>query len=835
MSEEMELLQGATYHDRDIEQELKWSYLQYSMSVIVGRALPDVRDGLKPIHRRILYAMDTLGLTGDKPYRKSATVVGEVIGKYHPHGESSVYDAMVRMAQDFSFRNMLVDGHGNFGSVDGDPPAAQRYTEVRMAKLSAFMLADIDKETVDMVPNFDESLKEPQVLPARFPQLLVNGSSGIAVGMATKIPPHNLGEVIDGTVALIDNPDLTPDELNQYILGPDFPTGAQILGTQGIRDAYNTGRGSIKTRAKVHFEPMSGGKTRIVVDEIPYMVNKADMVRKIADLHKDKKINGITDLRDESDRNGLRVVVELKKDANPNVVLNQLYKHTPLETNFGVIMLTLVNNIPRVLTLSEVLTEYVKHQKEVVTRRTRFELGKAEERAHILEGLLVALDHIDEVIALIRASKDDNEARTGLMESFGLSEKQAQAILDMRLKRLTGLERGKIEEEYRTLKETIERLKAILADEGLLKQLIKDEMLDIKAKFADPRRTDLVPDEGEIVDEDLIPVEEIIISMSSFGYIKRMPATTYKSQRRGGRGVSGATLKDEDVVESVICTSTHSTILFFTNKGKVYSLKGYNIPEASRQARGTAVVNLIQIDSNEKVTAVLPVNEFAEDIKVFFVTQNGTVKKTSLDHFANIRKVGLIALNLSDDDELIVVRQVTESDEIIMVSKRGLSIRFKESDVRTMGRTAAGVRGMRLKEGDIVVGADIAKDEHEVLVITENGYGKRTEFSQYRCQTRGGSGVKAMNLTKKTGKIASVKFVSEKDDLLVMTEGGQVIRMGVADISVMGRATQGVRLMNLRDDDLVIAAALIPAEEDEQQETPETISEEGTLFNQQQE
>jgi len=711
MSEELELLEGATYHDRDIEQELKWSYLQYSMSVIVGRALPDVRDGMKPIHRRILFAMDSLGLTGDKPYRKSATVVGEVIGKYHPHGESSVYDAMVRMAQDFTYRNMLVDGHGNFGSVDGDPPAAQRYTEVRMAKLSSYMLADIDKDTVDMVPNFDESLKEPSVLPARFPQLLVNGSSGIAVGMATNIPPHNLGEVIDGTVALIDNPELTPEQLNGYILGPDFPTGAQILGVQGIRDMYATGRGSIKVRAKSHFETMSGGKVRIVVDELPYMVNKAELVRKIAELHKDKKIVGVTDLRDESDRSGMRVVVELKKDANPNVVLNQLYKHTPLESNFGAIMLTLVNNVPKVLNLSEILTEYIKHQKEVVTRRSRFDLNKAEERAHILEGLLIAMDHIDEVIALIRASKDDDEARNGLMERFALSEKQAQAILDMRLKRLTGLERGKVEEEYRQVNETISRLRAILADEKLLMGIIKGELLEIKEKFADPRRTELLPDEGEIIDEDLIPQEEIIVSLSNFGYVKRMPVSTYKAQRRGGKGVSGGNLKEEDAVEVVMCTNTHSTILFFTNKGKVYNLKGYNIPEASRQARGTAIVNLIQLEGSEKVTAALAVNEFSESIKLFFVTQKGTVKKTSLDQFSNIRKVGLIALNIKEDDELIAVRQVCEGDEIIMVSRNGMSIRFKEGDVRSMGRTAAGVRGMRLKGDDIVVGADIAKDD----------------------------------------------------------------------------------------------------------------------------
>ena len=832
MSEDLELIKRGNYIDRDIEHEMKWSYLQYSMSVIVGRALPDVRDGLKPIHRRILYAMNTLGLTGDKPYRKSATVVGEVIGKYHPHGEVAVYDSMVRMAQDFTFRSMLVDGHGNFGSVDGDPPAAQRYTEVRMAKLSSSMLADIDKDTVDFIPNYDESLKEPTVLPARFPQLLVNGSSGIAVGMATNIPPHNLGEVIDGTVALIDNPELSSDDLNKYILAPDFPTGAYIIGTQGIRDAYNTGRGSIKVRSKVHFEPMSLGKTRIVVDELPYMVNKAELVKKIAELHKEKKISGITDLRDESDRSGMRVVVELRKDANANVVLNQLYKHTPLESNFGVIMLTLVNNIPRVLTLAEVLTEYVKHQKDVVTRRTRFDLNKAEERAHILEGLLIALDHIDEVIALIRASKDDEEAKNGLMSTFALSERQALAILDMRLKRLTGLERGKIEEEYRILAETIKGLRAILADEKLLLDLIKKELLEIKEKFADPRRTELMPDEGELVDEDLIEDKEIFISMSSMGYIKSMAADAFIAQKRAGKGKTGMNIKEEDGVERICCTSKKATILFFTSKGKVYSLKGYNIPEASRQARGTAVVNLIQVDSGEKVTAMLPVKEFTPDVHLFFVTSKATVKKTTLDQFANIRRVGLIAVGLADDDELMAVRQISNGDEIIMVTRKGMSIRFNESDVRSMGRGAAGVRGIRLKSGDFVVGADIAQSDHEVLVVTERGFGKRTEFKQYRCQTRGGSGVKAMQLTKKTGEIASVRFVYEKDDLLIMTESGQVIRINVGGISVMGRSTQGVKLIGLRDDDLVTATAVIPYEPEEPEEACPVDGANGTLFQQ---
>lgn len=830
MAEDLELIGKATYEDRDIEHEMKWSYLQYSMSVIVGRALPDVRDGLKPIHRRILYAMDSLGLTGEKPHRKSATVVGEVIGKYHPHGELAVYDSMVRMAQDFTYRCMLVDGHGNFGSVDGDPPAAQRYTEVRMAKLSSFMLADIEKDTVDFIPNFDESLKEPTVLPSRFPQLLVNGSSGIAVGMATNIPPHNLGEVIDGTVALIDNPDITPSELNEYILGPDFPTGAYIIGSQGIRDAYNTGRGSIKVRSKVHMEQMSQGKTRIVVDELPYMVNKAELVKKIAELHKEKKIVGITDLRDESDRKGMRIAIELRKDANANVVLNQLYKHTPLESNFGVIMLTLVNNIPRVLTLSEVLTEYVKHQKDVVTRRTRFDLGKAEERAHILEGLLVALDHIDEVIALIRASRDDDEAKNGLMSRFGLSERQAQAILDMRLRRLTGLERGKIEEEYRSVTEAIKGFKAILADEGLLMGLIKRELLEVKERFADERRTELMPDEGELVDEDLIEDKKIFITMSNFGYIKSMSEDLFIAQNRAGKGKVGMNIKDEDTVEQVCCTTKKSNVLFFTSKGKVYSLKGYNIPEVTRQARGTAVVNLIQVDSGEKVTAMLPVDEFRQDRHLFFMTAKGTVKKTSLDQFSNIRKVGLIAVGLADDDELMAVREVSPDDEIIMVTRKGMSIRFKESDVRSMGRGAAGVRGIRLKDGDRVVGADIAKDDNEVLVVTEKGFGKRTEFRQYRCQTRGGTGVKAMQLTRKTGEIISVRFVNEDNELLITTEAGLMIRIKVSGISVMGRSTQGVKLIDVRDGDLVTGTAVIPPVEPEI-ESPADGQDPG-LFNQ---
>lgn len=793
----------------DIENEMRKSYLLYSMSVIVGRALPDVRDGLKPIHRRILYAMHGLGLTADKPYRKSATVVGEVMGNYHPHGDAAIYDALVRMAQDFSMRNTLVDGHGNFGSVDGDPPAAMRYTETRMTRLAAHMLADIEKDTVNFVPNFDGSKKEPEVLPARFPQLLVNGSSGIAVGMATNIPPHNLVETIDGTIELIDNPDATIEDLMEHIKGPDFPTGGLILGTQGIREAYHTGRGSIKVRARARIEPMSGGRHRIVVTEIPYQVNKARMIERIAQLARDKRIEGITDLRDESDREGLRIVMELKRDANPNVVLNQLYKHTTMETTFGAIMLVLVDNEPRVLNLKDMLHYYIEHQKEVVTRRTQYDLSKAEERAHILEGLRIALDHIDEIISLIRASRTREIAREGLITKFGLSDRQAQAILEMRLQSLTGLEREKIEQEYEEMCALIAHLREILGNEQLLLGVIKDELIEIRDKFGDPRRSEITQDFSELEIEDLIAAEDVVVTMSNQGYIKRLPINAYKAQRRGGKGVTGMATREEDFVEHLFITNTHDTILFFTNMGKVYSLKGYEIPEAQRHARGTAVVNLIELDPGEAVTALMPVSKFDEDVYVFMATKNGTVKKTELSAFANIRRSGIIGISLAPDDELIAVRMTGGDDEILLVTKDGMSIRFRQDNVRAMGRTAAGVRGINLDKGDAVVGMDIARDNADVLIITSAGYGKRTPVVEYRPQNRAGKGLKACRLTNKTGNIVGVKLVREENEMMLTTMAGYVIRFQISDVPRMGRLTQGVKVMSLDDGDQVISIARV--------------------------
>lgn len=800
----------------EIEDEMRKSYLLYSMSVIVGRALPDVRDGLKPIHRRILYAMYDIGLTSDKQYRKSATVVGEVMGKYHPHGDTAIYDTMVRLAQPFSMRCMLIDGHGNFGSVDGDPAAAMRYTEVRMAKLASAMLADIEKNTVDFTPNFDESLKEPTVLPSRFPQLLVNGSAGIAVGMATNIPPHNLVEVINGTIALIDNPEATIDDIAEHIKGPDFPTGGVILGAQGIRDAYHTGRGSIKVRAKARIEPMNGGKQRIVVTELPYQVNKSKLVEKIAELARDRTIDGITDLRDESDREGLRVVVELRRDANANVVLNQLYKHTPMESTFGVIMLVLVNNEPRVINLKQVLQHYIAHQEDVVTRRTQFELAKAEDRAHILEGLRIALDHIDEIIALIRASRSRDTAREALMQRFGLSERQATAILEMRLQSLTGLEREKIEQEYAEILALIQSLREVLGSETLLLGVIKKEMVEIRDKYGDPRRTEITEVFGEIEMEDLIAREDVVVTMSHSGYIKRLPVTTYKSQRRGGRGVTGMATREEDFVENLFVTNTHDTILFFTNKGKVYSLKGYEIPEAQRQAKGTAIVNLINLDPGESVTTVVPVSKFVDDVFVTMATRKGTVKKTSLTDFAAIRKTGIIAISLAPDDELISVKLAEGDDEILLVTRDGMSIRFHHCEVRAMGRTAAGVRGIDLDRDDVMVGMDIARDNADVLVITNNGYGKRTPVVDYRPQRRAGKGLKALRLTPKTGSIVGVKLVRDENELMLMTTSGYVIRFQISDVPVMGRDTQGVKVMNLEPDDQVVSIARVsPKSEDD--------------------
>jgi DNA gyrase subunit A len=793
----------------DIEHEMRRSFLLYSMSVIMSRALPDVRDGLKPIHRRILYAMHDIGLSAEKPYRKSATVVGEVIGKYHPHGESAIYDAIVRLAQDFSMRYPMVDGHGNFGSVDGDPAAAMRYTEVRMAKLAAAMLSDIEKDTVDFAPNYDASTKEPLVLPSRFPQLLVNGSSGIAVGMATNIPPHNLVEVIDGVIHLIDHPEASVAELMEFIKGPDFPTAGLILGTQGIYDAYHTGRGSVKMRARAKIEPMNGNRQRIVVTEIPYQVNKARLVERIADLARDKQIDGISDLRDESDREGMRVVIELRRDANANVVLNQLYKHTPMESTFGVNMLALVNNEPRVLNLKEVLHHYIAHQEEVVTRRTKFDLAKAEDRAHILEGLRIALDHIDEIIALIRASASRDVAREGLMQRFGLSERQANAILDMRLASLTGLEREKIEHEYAEVCALIKRLQEILGDEGLLLSVIKDEMIAIRDKFGDARRTEITEEAPDIEMEDLIAREDVVVTMSHQGYIKRLPVNTYRSQRRGGRGVTGMATREEDFVEHLFVTNTHDTILFFTNRGKVYSLKGYEIPEAQRQARGTAIVNLIEVEPGEAVTALMPVVKFAGDVYVAMATRQGTVKKTELTAFAAIRRSGIIGISLAPDDELIAVKMVSEDDEILLVTRNGMSIRFSQEEVRAMGRNAAGVRGIALDMGDIVVGMDIARHNADVLVITSNGFGKRTSVSEYRPQRRGGKGLKACRLTDKTGHIAGVKLVREENQLMLMTMAGYVIRFQISDVPRMGRYAQGVKAMALEEGDQVISIARV--------------------------
>jgi DNA gyrase subunit A len=799
----------------DIETEMRKSYMLYSMSVIVGRALPDVRDGLKPIHRRILYAMHGLGLTADKPYRKSATVVGEVMGNYHPHGDAAIYDALVRMAQDFSMRNTLVDGHGNFGSVDGDPPAAMRYTETRMARLAAHMLADIEKDTVEFVPNFDGSKKEPDVLPSRFPQLLVNGSSGIAVGMATNIPPHNLVETINGTIELIDNPDATIDDLMEHVEGPDFPTGGLILGTQGIREAYHTGRGSIKVRARAKIEPMSGGRHRIVVTEIPYQVNKARMIERIAELARDKSIEGITDLRDESDREGLRIVMELRRDANPNVVLNQLYKRTTMETTFGAIMLVLVDNEPRVLNLKEMLHYYIEHQKDVVTRRTQHDLSKAEDRAHILEGLRIALDHIDEIISLIRSSRTREIAREGLMAKFGLSERQAQAILEMRLQSLTGLEREKIDQEYEEVCKLIDDLRKILGSEELLLGVIKDELIEIRDKFGDPRRSEITMDFSELEIEDLIAAEDVVVNMSNQGYIKRLPVNAYKAQRRGGKGVTGMATREEDFVENLFVTNTHDTILFFTNMGKVYSLRGYEIPEAQRHARGTAVVNLIELDPGESVSAVMPVSEFEEDVYVFMATRQGTVKKTSLSAFANIRKSGIIAISLAPDDELIAVRMTTGHEEILLVTRRGMSIRFHEDEVRAMGRTAAGVRGINLDPGDDVVGMDIARDNADVLIVTSAGYGKRTPVVEYRPQKRAGKGLKACRLTDKTGEIAGVKLVRQENEMMLTTMAGYVIRFQISDVPKMGRLTQGVKVMSLEEEDEVISIARVSSRDED--------------------
>lgn len=797
----------------NIEEEMKKSYLDYAMSVIVSRALPDVRDGLKPVHRRILYAMNELGLSPDKQYRKSARVVGDVLGKYHPHSDTSVYDAMVRLAQNFNTRYPLVDGHGNFGSVDGDSPAAMRYTEVKMTKLALEMLRDINKETVDYRPNFDESLKEPIVLPSRFPNLLVNGSSGIAVGMATNIPPHNLGEVIDGIVMLIDNPDVSIDELMNVIKGPDFPTGALIMGMEGIKSAFKTGRGRVVVRAVAEIEDLGKGKSRIVVTELPYQVNKAKLIEKIAQLVRDKKLEGISDLRDESDREGMRIVIEIKRDANPRVVLNNLYKHTQLQDTFSIIMLALVNDQPKVLNLKEILSCYLDYQKEIIIRRTQFDLNKAEDRAHILEGLRIALDHIDEVINIIRNSKDEVIAKSRLMESFGLTDKQSQAILDMRLRRLTGLERDKIDEEYEGLIKDIKGYKEILADEKLVYKIIEDELLEIKEKYADPRRTKIMPSYDDIDIEDMIEEESVIITLTHNGYIKRLPEETYKTQRRGGKGIIALTTRKEDFVETIFITSTHDTILFFTNEGRVYSMKAYEIPEGRRQSKGINIINLLELKGQEKVTAVIPIKEYDPENSLALVTKRGIIKKVNIEHFVNIRKTGIIAISLKKDDELISVRKTDGNRDLILVTEQGMAIRFNEKDVRNMGRNAMGVKSINLNKGDNVVSMDIAEKGKYLLVVSEYGYGKRTSIDEYKTQRRGGKGVKTYHIKEKTGKLVSGRVVDKDDEIMIISISGNIIRLKVDEISEMGRTTQGVTLMRINDNDKVVSVAKYVEEE----------------------
>ena len=810
----------------DLQGEMKKSYIDYAMSVIAARALPDVRDGLKPVQRRILYSMAELGVTPDKPYRKSARIVGDTMGKYHPHGDSSIYDAMARMAQDFSIRYMLVDGHGNFGSVDGDSPAAMRYTEARLSKISMEMLADINKDTVDFGPNFDESLQQPLVLPARFPNLLVNGVNGIAVGMATNIPPHNIGEVIDAVVKIIDNKvmdqDTEIDELLKIVKGPDFPTYGRILGKSGIKRAYRTGRGKILVRAKADIETYAGNKQRILVTELPYQVNKARLIMKIAELVKEKKIEGIADLRDESGRSGMRIVIELKRDANANIVLNKLYKHTSMQETFGFNMLALVDNEPKILNLKEMLTHYLAHQEDVVTRRTKYDLKKAEERAHILEGLLKALDVIEEVIALIRASKNVAEAKTGLMEKFAFTEVQAQAIVDMRLRALTGLEREKLVKELEELHTLITRLKAILADEKLLLGVIREELTVIREKYQDPRRTVITYDEGEINLEDLIKDELAAITMTHLGYIKRMPISVYKNQHRGGKGMKGVSTREEDFVEDIFIAATHSYLFFFTNKGKVYRLKTYEVPESSRTARGTALVNLLQLGPDEKITAVVPIREYKEDNYLVMATKKGMLKKTSLDEYANIRSNGLQAINLREDDDLIEVKLTDGQAEIFLGTKMGQCIRFSESHIRSVGRNSIGVRGMSLNPEDEVIGMQLLSQGKYILTVSEKGLGKRTDMAEFTLQNRGGKGLKFYKITEKTGCVIGMKAVDEDNELILITNEGIVIRINVSDISELSRITSGVKLMDLDAGIFIAGIARLKALEEISEEIEES-------------
>ncbi|RAI79551.1 DNA gyrase subunit A [Macrococcoides goetzii] len=815
----MALEHDSKLQDQNIVKEMKDSFLDYAMSVIVSRALPDVRDGMKPVHRRILYGMNNQGMTPDKPYKKSARIVGDVMGKYHPHGDSSIYEAMVRMAQDFSYRYMLVDGQGNFGSMDGDGAAAMRYTEARMSKIAMELMRDINKDTIDFTDNYDGNEREPVVLPSRFPNLLVNGASGIAVGMATNIPPHNLTEVINGVLELSKNPDISIPELMEFIQGPDFPTAGLILGRSGIRRAYETGRGSVIMRAKTLIETRPNGKETIIVTEIPYQVNKARLVEKIAELARDKKIDGITDLRDETSlKEGVRIVIDVRRDANANVILNNLYKLTPLQTSFGVNMLALVDGQPKVLNIKQAIYHYLEHQKVVVRRRTQYNLKKAEDRAHILEGLRIALDHIDEIIALIRGSKNDAEAMAGLMEQFKLSERQAQAILDMRLRRLTGLERDKIEEEYQELLKYIDELRAILADEEKLLEIIREELIEIREKYGDERRTEITAGGFDhLEDEDLIDEENIVITLSHNNYIKRLPASTYRTQHRGGRGVQGMNTLDEDFVSQMVTTSTHDNVLFFTNMGRVYKVKGYEIPELSRQSKGIPIVNVLELEKDEKISTMIAVKDLErEDAFIIFATKQGIIKRTNLSHFARINKNGKIAINFREDDELIAVRLTDGNKQLIIGTKNASLIRFEEEKLRPLGRTAAGVKGISLREGDEVIGLDVIESngEHEVLIVTENGYGKRTGEAEYRISNRGGKGIKTASITEKNGNLVCITTVNGDEDIMLVTNQGVIIRLDVAEFSQNGRSAQGVRLIKLGEGQLVATVAKVEKEED---------------------
>ena len=817
-----DLLEDTRLEQTEIYSEMKKSYIDYAMSVIVGRALPDVRDGLKPVHRRILYGMGHLGVTPDKPHKKSARIVGEVMGKYHPHGDRSIYDAMVRLAQDFSTRYMLVDGHGNFGSVDGDSAAAMRYTEARMTPFALEMLRDIDKETVDFRDNFDGEEKEPVVLPSRFPNLLVNGSNGIAVGMATSIPPHNLKEVIDATIKVIDEPDCDIEELIKIVKGPDFPTGAQILGKAGMKEAYRTGTGKVKVRSCCEIEETDRGKSQIVITEIPYMVNKARLIEKMADLVKEKKVEGVSAIRDESNREGIRIVVELKRDANPQITLNRFYKHTQLQDSFSMIMLALVDGKPEVLTLKRFLEEYVKFQKEVVTRRTKFDLSKAEARAHILEGLRIALDNIDAVIKTIRESYSN--AKENLMENFGLSDIQAQAILDMRLARLQGLEREKIENGYNELMKKIAYYKSLLADEVLLMGVIKDELTEIRDKYGDERRTQIVRDEGEFDEEDLVEEENVTITFTHLGYIKRVPADTYKAQKRGGKGITGVTTRDNDFVKDLVMTSTHDNLMFFTNTGKAHKIKAYEIPEATRTARGTPAINFLNLLQRERITAVIPVKEFSEDKYLIAITKNGLIKKTALNEFDTKRTTGLIAINLKDEDELIAIKQSTGSNNIIIVTKKGKCISFSEKDVRPMGRIASGVRAIKLDKDDEVVSMELVEPEQQLMVVTENGFGKRTPVEEYKIQVRGGKGLLTYDKAKfsKTGALIGAMVVDESDEILMINSDGIIIRIRASEVSILGRATQGVKIMKVDEGSKIVAIAKAIRDDEEEAEESST-------------